>query len=155
MNSLGVAEAAGRDLHYCFVLHLLRLQIANLSIKEGRMTSGFIEDAELIAEAVVGHYPRVAAHFGCRDLRVKLANRGFHRTFHVSSEEAKNRLVYELGNGEWDIPELRRLLEDILPNRSRFDGFEVSHDFPRIGKKVMMLNARKLERPSAAHPFGD
>jgi len=131
---------------------LLRLQIAKFVNWKGRMTSGFIEDAELIAEAVVDTIHESLLILDA-DLRVKLVNRGFHRTFHVRSEAAKNCLVYELGNGEWDIPELRRLLEDILPNKSRFDGFEVSHDFPQIGQKVMMLNARKLERRESQAPL--
>lgn len=52
--------------------------------------------------------------------------------------------VYELGNGQWDIPALRKLLENILPMHSFFKGFEVAHDFPAIGNKVMILNARQI-----------
>src|SRR5687767_11747281 len=78
-------------------------------------------------------------------LRVRSANRAFYQTFHVSSEETENRLIYELGNGQWDIPDLRRLLEDIVPKSSVFNDFELEHDFPAIGRRVMLLNARKLE----------
>src|SRR5687767_15225178 len=77
-------------------------------------------------------------------LRVRSANRAFYQTFHVSSEETENRLIYELGNGQWDIPDLRRLLEDIVPKSSVFNDFELEHTFPAIGRRVMLLNARKL-----------
>jgi CheY-like chemotaxis protein/nitrogen-specific signal transduction histidine kinase len=78
-------------------------------------------------------------------LRVRSANRAFYQTFQVSLEETENRLVYELGNGQWDIPVLRTLLEDIVPLSSVFNDFEWEHDFPAIGRRVMLLNARKLQ----------
>ena len=60
-------------------------------------------------------------------------------------EETENRLIYELGNGQWDIPALRTLLEDIVPKSSVFNDFELEHTFPVIGRRVMLLNARKLK----------
>ncbi|MBA3313701.1 MAG: PAS domain S-box protein [Planctomycetaceae bacterium] len=78
-------------------------------------------------------------------LRVQSANRAFYQTFHVSSEETVDRLIYELGNGQWVIPDLRTLLEDIVPKSSVFDDFELEHTFPVIGRRVMLLNARKLQ----------
>src|SRR5215204_5817867 len=78
-------------------------------------------------------------------LRVQSANRAFYQTFHVSSEETENRLIYELGNGQWDIPDLRTLLEDVVPKSSVFNDFELEHTFPVIGRRVMLLNARKLQ----------
>ncbi len=78
-------------------------------------------------------------------LRVRSANRAFYQAFHVSPEETENRLIYELGNGQWDIPDLRTLLEDIVPKSSVFDDFELEHTFPVIGRRVMLLNARKLQ----------
>src|SRR5690349_20489446 len=78
-------------------------------------------------------------------LRVQSANRAFYQTFHVSPEETENHLIYELGNGQWDIPDLRTLLEDIVPKSSAFNDFELEHDFPAIGRRVMLLNARKLK----------
>src|SRR4028118_1148869 len=78
-------------------------------------------------------------------LRVHSANRAFYQTFHVSSEETEHHLIYELGNGQWDIPALRTLLEDIVPKSSVFNDFELEHDFPAIGRRVMLLNARKLQ----------
>jgi PAS domain S-box-containing protein len=80
------------------------------------------------------------------DLRVVTANRSFYRTFHVSAEETENRLVYELGDHQWDIPALRKLLEEVLPTNHALHDFEVEHDFPSIGRKIMLLNARRIER---------
>ena len=78
-------------------------------------------------------------------LRVRSANRAFYQTFQVSLEETENRLIYELGNGQWDIPDLRNLLEDIVPLSSVFNDFQLEHDFQVIGRRVMLLNARKLQ----------
>jgi len=81
-------------------------------------------------------------------LRVHSANRAFYQTFHVAPDETENRLIYELGNGQWDIPALRTLLEDIVPMSSVFNDFELEHDFPFIGRRTMLLNARKLRQGS-------
>src|SRR4051812_2788081 len=78
-------------------------------------------------------------------LRVRSGNRAFYHTFQVLAGETENRLIYELGNGQWDIPDLRTLLEDIVPKSSVFDDFQLEHDFPSIGRRVMLLNARKLQ----------
>src|SRR4026209_948191 len=78
-------------------------------------------------------------------LRVRSANRAFYQNFHVSAGETEGHLIYELGNGQWDIPDLRTLLEDIVPKSSVFNDFELEHDFPAIGRRVMLLNARKLQ----------
>src|SRR3954447_26852633 len=83
-------------------------------------------------------------------LRVRSANRAFYQTFHVSSDETENRLIYELGNGQWDIPALRTLLEDVIPTSSVFNDFELEHTFPGIGRRVMLLNGRKLRAGSHA-----
>lgn len=77
-------------------------------------------------------------------LRVRSANTAFYQTFRVSSKETENRLIYELGNGQWDIPALRTLLEDIVPRSSLFNDFVLEHDFPDIGRRIMLLNARRL-----------
>jgi hypothetical protein len=79
-----------------------------------------------------------------KDLRVMAANDAFYRTFRVAPKDTENKVVYELGNKQWDIPALRKLLEDILPKNAFFNGFEVIHEFPYIGRKVMILNARQI-----------
>lgn len=78
------------------------------------------------------------------DLRIVAANESFYHTFDVKPEETLGRRVYELGEGQWDIPALRELLEDVLPREQVFNGFEVEHTFERIGLRYMVLNARRL-----------
>jgi nitrogen-specific signal transduction histidine kinase len=79
-----------------------------------------------------------------KDFRVVDANKPFYKTFQVSAKATKGKIVYDLGNGQWDIPALRKLLENILPKHTYFKGFEVTHEFPTIGRKVMILNARQI-----------
>ncbi len=78
-------------------------------------------------------------------LRVETANESFYRTFQVAPEETEGRLIYELGNRQWDIPALRELLEEILPQKTFFANFEATHTFETIGPKTMLLNATRLE----------
>jgi two-component system CheB/CheR fusion protein len=87
------------------------------------------------------------------DLRVVSAGRSFYRTFKVAPEETEGRLFCELGNHQWNIPALRKLLEEILTEHAAIEGFEVEHDFPGIGKKRMLLNARRMERPEGEPPL--
>jgi nitrogen-specific signal transduction histidine kinase len=79
-----------------------------------------------------------------KDLRVLAANSPFYKMFQVEPKDTENKIVYELGNGQWNIEKLRKLIEDILPKNSFFKGFEVTHDFPSIGQKTMILNARQI-----------
>ena len=85
-------------------------------------------------------------------LLVTAANPAFYRAFGVSPEETEGRLIYALGNGQWNIPRLRELLEEIVPRNSRVDDFEMSHDFPHLGPRDMLLNARRVEL-QPGHPF--
>jgi PAS domain S-box-containing protein len=80
------------------------------------------------------------------ELRVVAANRAFLRTFQTDDAATMGRRLYDLGGREWDIPALRRLLEAILPQNTSFDDFEVEHDFPTLGRRVMLLNARRIYR---------
>jgi nitrogen-specific signal transduction histidine kinase len=79
-----------------------------------------------------------------KDLRVMAANDAFYETFRVKSKETEGNIVYQLGDGQWDIPSLRKLLEDILAHNTFFKGFQVAHEFPGIGRKVMILNGRQI-----------
>jgi two-component sensor histidine kinase len=78
------------------------------------------------------------------DLRVVAASRSFYSTFKTTPGETKGRLVYDLGSGAWNSPALRELLERIIPEHGVMDHFEVEQDFPGIGKRTMLLNARKV-----------
>ncbi len=79
------------------------------------------------------------------DLEVQSANAAFYNDFLVRPEETVGKKVYDLGNGQWNIPSLRRLLEEILPRDKHFVDYEVEHNFDTIGRKTMLLNARKLD----------
>jgi PAS domain S-box-containing protein len=80
------------------------------------------------------------------DLKIISANRNFYRTFKVIPGETIGSFIYDLGNKQWDIPKLRELLEEVLPEKEAFDDFEVAHNFQNIGHKIMLLNARQIYR---------
>jgi len=77
-------------------------------------------------------------------LKIVTANPAFYRMFKVKPAETEGVLIYDLGNRQWDIPRLKKLLEDILPQNTSFHDFEVKHDFETIGYKIMHLNARRI-----------
>jgi chemotaxis protein methyltransferase CheR len=81
------------------------------------------------------------------DLTIRFANRSFCQTFGVAPEVTVGRRLYEIGNGQWDIPKLRTSLETIISGRKTIEAFEVEYIFPSIGRRIMMLNARKVYRP--------
>lgn len=87
------------------------------------------------------------------DLRVQTVNRAFCQMFATTPQETVGRRIYDLGNRQWDIPRLRSLLEEILPNDGHFDGFEVEHDFPVVGRKKVMLNARRIDTAAGSSPL--
>ena len=87
------------------------------------------------------------------DLRVLSANRSFYEMFHLSKADTEGRLLHELGNGLWDIPQLRTLLELLLPEKRELTDFEVEHDFETLGRRTMMLNGRLLTPDTGKHLF--
>jgi PAS domain S-box-containing protein len=82
------------------------------------------------------------------DLTVRLANRSFCHMFAVAPEHTVGRKLYDIGNGQWDIPKLRTSLETIISDRKTIEEFEVEHFFPSIGRRIMLLNARTVYQPS-------
>lgn len=102
-----------------------------------------IEDAQTLAQAIVDtiHEPLLVLDSG---LAVLAASRAFYEIFRVDPEHTLGRLLYDLGDGQWNIPALRLLLETIIPEKTAMDGFEVEHDFPGVGHRTMLLNARKV-----------
>ena len=78
------------------------------------------------------------------DLRVIAASRSFYRTFAVTPRKTEGQKVFDLGDGQWNIPKLRALLEDIIPKRRTVESYEVEHEFPSIGRRVMLLNGRRV-----------
>jgi two-component sensor histidine kinase len=79
-----------------------------------------------------------------KKLRVIAASRSFYTAFEVSPEETQGRLLYALGDGQWDIPKLRLLLEKIIPEQGVMEDYEVEHEFPHLGTRIMLLNARQV-----------
>ena len=84
------------------------------------------------------------------DLRVRLANRSFYHVFGVDAQQTIGSRIYELGNGQWDIPLLRKLLDRMDAAHSIFDEYEVALEFPKIGPRTMLLNARLIEQEAPA-----
>lgn len=80
-----------------------------------------------------------------KNLKVVIANNSFYRLFKVTEKQTEKKYVYNLGNKQWNIPKLKKLLENILPKSKVFNDFEVSHTFPKIGKRVVILNARQVD----------
>ncbi|MEG4808899.1 CheR family methyltransferase [Microcoleus sp. F8-D3] len=108
-----------------------------------------LEEARNYAEAIVEtvQTPLVALD---ADFRVHKANRSFYETFQVSFSETAKISLFELGNGQWNIPKLRWILEDILVSDVQLENFELTHLFEQIGQKTMLLNACKLQREDQA-----
>ena len=102
-----------------------------------------LREARRFAETIVETLPEPLVVLD-ESLLVKTANAAFYDHFQVQRQQTIGRKIYELGNRQWDIPALRRLLEDVLPEDRAFYGYQVEHDFENIGRRVMMVNARKL-----------
>jgi PAS domain-containing protein len=85
------------------------------------------------------------------DLRVISVNHSFYQTFKVAPEDTEGKLIYDLGNYQWNIPKLQVLLEEIIPGRNQFQDFEVEHEFPGIERKIMLLNARHIYGKASVH----
>ncbi|MBU1378071.1 MAG: ATP-binding protein [Alphaproteobacteria bacterium] len=102
-----------------------------------------LESAQTLAQAIVNtiHEPLLVLD---AEFHVVAASRSFYDIFKVDPAQTTGRLLYSLGDGQWDIPGLRLLLETIIPELAEMDGFEVVHDFPTIGRRTMLLNARKV-----------
>lgn len=119
------------------VLSLIDIDILKRAFKKA-------EEAQIFSEAV---FETIAEPLLVLDggLCVKMANHSFYKTFQITPEETENHYLYHLGNGQWDIPSLRTLLEGILTQDTSFSGFGVEHTFEQIGHKKMRLNARRIE----------
>ncbi len=141
------------DLGRCYIRHILPYRTASDRIEgvvatftEITARKGWeqeIQAAKEFAESIVATV-REPLLVLTADLRVRAANESFYRTFRVAAEGTEGRLIYELGNRQWDIPDLRRLLDEVLPDK-QFSDFEVDHEFRDIGRRTMLLNARRLE----------
>ncbi|MDQ7839369.1 MAG: PAS domain-containing protein [Thermodesulfobacteriota bacterium] len=115
--------------------------------KELEVTKISEDEAREYAESIINtvREPLIALD---QDLRVVTASRSFYEVFRVTPEETVGQLIYDLGNKQWNIPKLRELLETILPEKTTFDNYEVEHEFSTIGRRIMLLNARQIQRVS-------
>ncbi|MFA5019334.1 MAG: CheR family methyltransferase, partial [Methylobacter sp.] len=102
-----------------------------------------MQEARLLAESIVNtvREPLIVLN---DTLKVVTASRSFYQSFQVTPEETVGRTIYELGDGQWNIPALRNLLETVLPHNQAFNDYKVEHDFPAIGHRIMLLNARSI-----------
>ena len=109
-----------------------------------------VEEAREFAQAIVDTVREPFLVLD-QDLRVLAASRSFYSTFEVSPADTQGRALYALGDGQWDIPGLRLLLEKIVPERGVMEDYEVEHKFPDIGQRTMLLNARKVFYEGGSH----
>ncbi|HEX8538409.1 MAG TPA: PAS domain-containing protein, partial [Cystobacter sp.] len=117
------------------VMTLVDVDRLKHSLEEAHLAT---EYAEALVETMREPFLVLDGH-----LRVLTANPAFYAAFQVTEARTLGQLVYQLGNGQWDIPQLRLLLEEILPRNSRLHNFEVEHDFEQLGHRRMLLNARR------------
>jgi two-component system CheB/CheR fusion protein len=141
------------------------LQIRPFRTADDRITGAVVAvvDVTEVRQARQQEYDRVLAQGVVRavrqplvildaQLRVVTANPAFYETFQMSGGETEGRTIYELGEGQWENSELRRLLEEIVPENSELEGFEVVHDFPKLGRKRTVLDAQRIE-PEGGRPY--
>jgi PAS domain S-box-containing protein len=127
----------------------VELEMQNEELKrvqeELEVSRAEIQDAREYAENIVETVRKPLVVLDS-DLKIITANHSFYDTFEVAPEQTIGQFIYDLGNRQWDIPKLRALFEDILPNDTVLNGYEVDHHFPRIGRKIILLNARQIFR---------
>lgn len=138
------AQASGLgDLASLALRRALLLQETQRQRQQARRFAASVDDARLYAESIV-ETTRAPLLVLDSELRVRTANRAFYRMFRVSPAQTEREFIYDLGHGQWDIPRLRDLLERIIPENTEFEGFEVEHEFGTIGRRTMLLNARRI-----------
>lgn len=125
-----------------------------LWVERGQMTTETrqIELVRDYAEAIVETVREPLVILNSK-LRVLMANRSFYKIFHVTKKETEHKLFYQLGNGQWNQPKLRYLLKNILPQKSFFQDFEIEQEFPFIGKRVVLLNGRRIIQKKRNEPM--
>ena len=116
------------------------------NVTDFKLTSiklGLAEKARILAEGIVDTVSEPLIVLDS-DLKVVSASHSFYAHFRVKADETVGRRLYDLGNGQWDIAALRQLLENVLPSAQTIEGYVVEHDFPGLGPRRMVLNARRI-----------
>jgi len=124
----------------------IELELENTIVEMQSIKKTAIENSEY-AESIINTVRESLIALD-QDLRVVSVSRSFYEVFKVNPEETVGQLIYDLGNKQWNIPKLRELLETILPLKTTFDNYVVEHDFTTIGRRIMLLNARQIQRVS-------
>jgi len=134
-NTVGIGTVAERMI----------IKQLHQEIEQRKKTDQLAQDARNYAESIINtvREPLISLD---KDLRVVTVSRSFYDVFKVKPAETVGQLIYDLGNKQWNIPKLRELLETILPQKTTFDNYEVEHDFTTIGRRIMLLNARQIQR---------
>lgn len=138
----GLLQSVAMDRSEAKGCHIL---CSMVDVTVARQLKTEIQDAKEYAENIVEtvREPLVVMN---SSLKILTANHSFYETFKVTPEDTVGNFIYDIGNRQWDIPKLRVLFEDILPHDTVFNGYEVEHDFPGIGRKFILLNAREIFR---------
>jgi len=118
--------------------------ITFIDVTERKETEDAIRVARYYAEQIIETLPEPLLVLTA-DLCVKSANGAFYEQFQVTADATEGRRIYDLGAGDWDIPDLRALLENVLPGDHAFNGYEIDHVFPELGRRVLLLNGRQLD----------
>jgi two-component system, chemotaxis family, CheB/CheR fusion protein len=115
------------------------------TIQELQTRNDLLNESYEYSNAIIStlHEPMIVLD---KHLRVKTASKAFYKKFDVREGETEGVLLYDLGNKQWNIPRLRELLEDIIPKNSTFHDFEVKHTFPKLGERILILNASRIEQ---------
>ena len=127
-----------------------RIKVRRVRERSTREPFTDIEDARALAQAIVDTVREPLLVLD-GDLRVLAVSRSYYLTFRVDRQDVLGRPLYALGDGQWQIPALRMLLEKIILERAAMDAFEVEHEFPRIGRRIMLLNARAVFYADHSH----
>ncbi|KKW23814.1 MAG: Sensory transduction regulatory protein [Candidatus Kaiserbacteria bacterium GW2011_GWC2_52_8b] len=101
------------------------------------------KDGHILTQAIIDtiHEPLIVLD---EDLRIIVASRAFYKKFNLTHENTRETMFYDLGNGQWNIPALRTLLEDVIPKHTAVEDYEIEHDFPFLGRRIMSVNAREI-----------
>jgi two-component system cell cycle sensor histidine kinase PleC len=142
LESLSVGEGKGNSNH---------CRAAMIDITE-RKNAETIQNALGFAESIIDtiREPLVVLD---SEMHVKMANHSFYKTFKVSIEDTKDKLFCDLGSCQWDIAKLQELLQKIIPTDEKFLDYEIECEFPDIGRRIMILNGRKIFRKSIGIPM--
>ncbi|RVD67429.1 chemotaxis protein CheR, partial [Mesorhizobium sp. M4A.F.Ca.ET.029.04.2.1] len=125
--------------------HIAGVVITFNDITERRAAAEAVNEARIYAEAIVGTVRQPLLVLNA-ELHVQSANAAFYELFRVAAKDTLGSLLYGLGNGQWDIPALRTLLDEVLSKNQEVTDYEVEHEFRDIGRRSMLLNARKLSQ---------